>query len=120
MPTALSIDLRKRIIAEYEKGAKTQEEVAAQFHVGVASVVRLVALKRNTGGLAPKKQVGGVHRRTIDAAGEVAVLELLEEDPELTILELTERFIERTGRPTSTSSMSRALQRMRITRKKRR
>ena len=63
MPAPLSIDLRQRIIKAYEAGGVTQQQVAERFDVGIASVVRLLARKRATGGLEPKPNVGGRSRR---------------------------------------------------------
>ena len=59
MPAPLAIDLRQRIIKAYEAGGVTQQQVAERFDVGIASVVRLLARKRATGGLEPKAQRWG-------------------------------------------------------------
>ena len=55
MPRPLSLDLRERIIAAYEGGEGPQKELVSRFSVGVASVRRLVRLKRETGGLSPRR-----------------------------------------------------------------
>ncbi len=119
MPAALSNDLRKRIIDSYQEGGKTQAQVAAQFRVSLATVVRLRARVRKTGSVAPTKGIGGAKRRSIDAEGDRVLREILEHEPDLTIVEIKERLEERTGCTTSTSSVSRALARMNVTRKKR-
>lgn len=120
MPAALSLDLRRRIIEAVEAGDATQDEVAARFKVGVASVVRLVALKKATGGLDPKPRIGGRVLRKIDESYEAALIEILQNEPDLTILELTHRYEEATGTAVSTSTMSRTIQRIGWTRKKKR
>lgn len=121
MPSPLSADLRRRIIGAYESGDMNQHEIAERFAVGTATVTRLMRLKRETGGIAPRPSTGGRAKRTIKAAGEALVRLWLEENPSLTIKELTERYNEdeRTGQ-TSTSSMSRTLIRMGFSRKKNR
>ena len=58
MSDALAVDLRVRVISAWERGWGTQKEVARRFGVGVASVVRWVALKRETGSLQPRPKPG--------------------------------------------------------------
>ena len=58
MSAALGVDLRERVIAAWERGEGTQKQVAQRFGVGVASVVRWAALKRETGSLQPRPKPG--------------------------------------------------------------
>ena len=73
MPTSpLSQDLRKRIVAHYGDGEKsTYLETAALFGVGVATVSRLLRLKRDTGDVAPipreTKRKHKIDREWLDA-----------------------------------------------------
>lgn len=44
VPAPLSMDLRERIVKAVLEGKESQSEVAKRFDVGVATVVRLMAL----------------------------------------------------------------------------
>lgn len=63
-----SLDLRKRVVAAYERGDGTFEEVGKTFGVGEATVNRWVQLKRRSGSLAPRPHGGG-HPTPFDASG---------------------------------------------------
>lgn len=54
MPT-LSLDLRKRILEHYDTEGATFASTARVFRVGEATVNRLVRLRRETGGYAPRE-----------------------------------------------------------------
>jgi len=115
---ALSPDLRQRIIDAYERGEGSQAQIAQRFSVGKASVERLVRLKRETGSLAARPHAGG---RTIliTEADRVRLLKEFEQEPDLRQEDLAERFTQE-GRPVSRRTVGRALNRLSITRKKRR
>lgn len=116
MPKPLSQDLRIRIMAAYEAGGVTQQQVADRFEVGVASVVRLTRLKREH--LRPGVGGPGTTARSIDAVGEELLRSMLKEEPDLTREELVDRLHERSTCQTSASSVGRTLERMGFTRKK--
>ena len=118
MPKALSQDLRRRIVKAVLEGA-TYDEAAARFEVGRASVSRLLRRNRERGGdLAP--DVAGGSRGGFEPAHHQVVRELVVEKPDRTLEELREGFEARTGRRSSTSAMSRALQKLELSRKKKR
>ena len=117
MPRPLSLDLRERIIAAYECGEGTQKSLSSRFRVGEASVRRLVRLKRETGGLSPRKSKVLSVPPKIDGAGLELLRGFLEQQPDLTNWELKERLGE-AGIETSTSGVSRALKKLGWTRKK--
>ncbi len=73
MPEPLSLDLRERIVAAYERGDMTRDQVAALFQVGRASVNRLVRRFRETGSVEPSPHGGG-KRRKLTTRGEKALL----------------------------------------------
>ena len=118
MPEPLSVDLRKRIVAAYESGDVTRDEVAELFQVGRASVNRLVRRFRETGNIEPSPHGGGKPRK-LDAKGEKALRGLLVDRPDATIPEFVDMLERLSGRVVSTSTMSRALARLGFTRKKR-
>lgn len=118
MPKALSQDLRRRIVKAVLDGT-TYEEAAARFEVGRASVSRLMRRNRERGGdLAP--DVAGGCRGGLEPSEREVVRELVVERPDRTLEELREGFEARTGRRSSTSAMSRALQKLGLSRKKKR
>ena len=119
MATAISLDLRARVTAACLQEGATYEEAAARFGVGRASVSRWLRLYCETEALEPRPLPGRVPR--IDEAGEALVLELVRSRPDATLAELAEAFRMRTSsRPLATCIMYRALDRMGLTRKKRR
>ena len=118
MPEPLSVDLRKRIVAAYDRGSLTRDQVAELFQVGRASVNRLVRRFRETGGVEPSPHSGGRSSK-VTRRGENAVVAIVEERPDATLPELVELFRQATRTDVSTSTMSRALARLGFTRKNR-
>jgi len=62
-----SLDLRERVVAAVEKGGVSRRQAAAQFGVGVSTVINWVRRFRETGSAAPGK-MGGYKPKAI--AGE--------------------------------------------------
>ena len=118
MGKALSTDLRQRVVDAYERGEGTQAEIAARFGVGEASVRRWLALKRETGRLAPRV----AERYGLAPLIEVANLRVLEsliaEHPDGTNDELATLLAEATGVLVSASTISRSIGILGWTRKK--
>jgi transposase len=116
MPKALSIDLRERIVETYKTTLLSQDEVAARFKVGVATVVRLIAMSKK-GSLEPKPHSRGPERKI---QGEIlqTLKSIIEGQPDLTNPELLEKLEAASGIRTSTSAISRAIQELGFTRKK--
>lgn len=64
-----SIDLRERVVAAVEKGGMSRNRAAAQFALGISTVINWVRRFRETGSVAPgqmgghkPKQLIGEHR----------------------------------------------------------
>jgi transposase len=110
---AYSNDLRERIVAAIERGEYSQREIADLFGVDLATVVRLLQRYRQTGSIQPKPHAG-VPARKLDDQAEAQLLELVREQPDATLAELRDRL----GIPCCPMTIARALQRHRITRKK--
>jgi transposase len=70
MAAALSIDLRKRVVAAVAGGMSCRE-AAAHFRVGVSSAIRWVAQARETGEVTPKPQGGDRRSQAIEAQAEL-------------------------------------------------
>jgi transposase len=113
-----SLDLRERVIGALSNGM-TQEEAAEVFSVGTATVYRWERLRRERNSLEPLPHGGG-NPRAIDAAGDEVLKELVAEKPDRFLPELTAELNKRMSQPASTSAVSRALERLGLTRKRRR
>ena len=62
MPNPYPIALRERAVRAYENGTDTYKEVAAQFSISVATLIRWVQRERETGSVArswPNAVAGG-------------------------------------------------------------
>jgi transposase len=110
---SLSLDLRLRIIGLVEAGEHSLREVAEVFAVDLSTIVRLLQRYRSTGSVRPKPHGGGMPRK-LDAEAVARLCELVQQQPDATLAELRDRL----GIPCSVMTISRALQRKRISRKK--
>jgi transposase len=106
MGWAYSVDLRERVVAAFDRTGMTDQEAAALFNVGEATVRRWKRPRRETGGLDPKKFGGGNPPRVAPEQYPV-VRSIVDERPDLTDQEVA--WDRRTGRPVSRSSMNRVL-----------
>jgi transposase len=118
MGWAYSVDLRERVVAVFDRTGMTEEQVAALFKVGEATVRRWKRLKRETGSLE-RRPGGGGNPPRVDPEQYAIVREILGEKPDLTDQEVAWEFHRRTGRSVSRSSMNRVLLKLALTRKKR-
>src|SRR5262245_27139117 len=109
---AYSNDLRERILAAVERGEYSLRQIAQVFSVSLSCVVRLLERWRQTGSVQPKRHRGAA--RKLDAAADARLLEFVRQHPDATLAELRDRL----GIPCSLMTIARALQRQRITRKK--
>src|SRR5215212_11837575 len=110
-----SEDLRWRVVRAVTLGTP-REEVARQFAVSVPTITRWLRLKRETGGLAPKP-VPGPPASKLDAV-MAALPARLAERADATLAEQCSWWRGVSGLAVSTATMSRALTRLGMTRKK--
>jgi len=89
MAKPYSQDLRERVTKAVDDGY-TRNEVAAMFNIGTASVERYVRRRRRTGSLKPDK-FGG-HLRYKLAGHEKKVRELVNAEPDQTLMELCHKL----------------------------
>ena len=108
-----SPDLRERIVAAVERGHHSLRELADLFLVSLSCIVRLLRRHRATGSFLPQPHAGGPHL-LLDGNACQRLLALVREQPDATLAELRERL----GVRCSLSTICRALQRHRISRKK--
>ncbi len=93
MARPYSIDLRKRVVAAVEEGGMTRRRAAAQFGVGVSTVIAWVRRLRETGSVAPG-QMGG-YKPVLLAAHRDYVHARFREQPELTLRGLQQDLADR-------------------------
>ena len=115
MPSALSVDLRERVIEAVEAGS-SRRQAAERFGVGKASAIRWHARFRDAGEIVPKPAGGDRSPPAIEAHAET-ILEICREHPQIFLRELRDRLAEQ-GVRTSTSGLWRFFRRHGITRKK--
>jgi transposase len=96
----------------------TDQEAAALFKIGEATVRRWERLKRETGALERRPGGGGNPPRIAPEQYEV-VRAIVGQQPDLTDQEVAWEFHRRTGRSVSRSSVNRVLLKLALTRKKR-
>jgi len=117
MPAPLSLDLRSRVVDAYESGKDSLAVVAVAFRIGVATLVRLLALKRTTGSLEPRPHRGG--QRSKLSEGDLGALRVLvREEPDATLEELAEALEKQVHKGVHPMMVSRALERIGYSRKK--
>ena len=86
MTRALSDDLRKRVI-EAVDGGMSRRAAANRFGIGPSTAVKWVQRWRETGSWAPRRSGGDVRSHRVDAYGE-AIMELVEQTPDVTLAEI--------------------------------
>ena len=114
---ALSMDLRERVARA--RGTGSSYEVAARFAVHDSWVRRIWIRLRMTGSVAPLAR-GGNRARKVDPAGEVLIRKWIDERPDLTIDEIRDLYFVERQVAVSEPAMRRTLNRMGLSRKKRR
>jgi transposase len=114
---AISLDLRRRAIAAYERGEGSVEAIAARFAVGRASLARWLRKQRLTGSPEREPRSGGSPRR-VTPEGEALLRQWLAEDPSTAQHVLATRLAEAGQPPVSQQTVGRTLVRMGLTRKK--
>lgn len=115
--TALSMDLRQRVVEAFQQGEGTSKQLARRFGVGRATVQRWMRLTRETGSPAPRPHGGGQTHRIGD--GELSAFRrLVDEQPDRTRAEMARAWTERTGVRVSVATIGRTLTRLGYTLKK--
>jgi transposase len=84
-----SLDLRERIVAAYDEGAGTREQVARRFRVSLGLVKKLLQQRRGTNDLRPRHRFSG-RKPKILATHLRQLKALLAARPDLTLGELRE------------------------------
>ena len=111
---AYSMDLRERVVAAVDQNKGTRQQIADWFDVSTSWIRRLLQRRREVGSIAPLPHGGG-QKPALDDQGCERLRALVAQDPDATLEELCERI----GVPISVSAMSRTLQRLGLTLKRR-
>jgi transposase len=114
---AYSLDLRQKVVAAVERGDSTIEEVASSFGVGQTFVKKMLRQHRETGDLSPRPHGGG-HPPRLSAKHFKLLRAEVARRPDKTVEALREYLQERAQVSVSAPTVSRALSRLDLSRKK--
>jgi transposase len=110
---AYSQDLRQRILDTVQRGEGSLGQIARRFLVSISFVTRLLHLHRSTGSLQPKPHGGG-NSAVLGPEDLERLRELVRQQPDATLEELRRRL----GASCSLMTISRALRKLGLPRKK--
>ncbi len=116
MTKPLSMDLRQRVLAAIDSGM-SRHAAAARFGIAPSTAVKWFDLRRKTGSVAPRAQGGDTRSSRIEALGP-AILAMVEEAPDLTLVEIAERLEREHGERFAPSTVHRFFGRHGLTFKK--
>ena len=114
---AYSLDLRQKVLAAALRGDRTIREVAESFGVGTTFVDKVLALHRAGEDLAPRPHGGGYPARLLPRHERLLRAEVRRRK-DATLEELRDHLEKRDGLSVSASTISRALIRLGLGRKK--
>jgi transposase len=112
-------DLRKRIVDAYEKAEGSVRELAVRFKVRPGTVQDYLNLKRETGSVEPRPHGGGPAPK-LDDAGVRELRAVVEEKNDRTLDEIANELDRRRQVRVGRTTVWRFLDRLGITRKKKR
>lgn len=113
---AYSIDFREKIVKAYFQGSSSIRKIAEKFDVSKSFVQKLLSLHKSQGHVEPKKQ-GGSMKGELHGK-EAQLTAMVEQHPDATLSEYCEYWGLNYQQWVSTSTMCRALQKQKLTRKK--
>lgn len=118
MPTAYSLDLRKKAVSAYENGEGSQEEIARRFSIGLRTLQEWLILKTNTGTVEPKEYIYRGRQPIIGKKGSLFIKELIRKKPDILITEIRSSYKKTFKIEVAQSMVSRALKKLNLRRKK--
>ncbi len=83
----LSNDLRERIVAAYDRGDGTRQQIAERYDVSLGMVKKLLQQRRHTGDIAARHKYSGAKPK-ITAKHERRLKRLVRDHPDMTLAEL--------------------------------
>ena len=111
---AYSIDLRRRVVEAHDRGMSVIE-ITATFSIHQTTVSRWLVRRDRTGTVSPLNQHTG-RKRKLDAQAHRRLADLVDQDPDATLVELRDRV----GTDCCLATLWWALHRLGLTYKKRR
>jgi transposase len=114
---AYSLDLRRRVLSAALRGDRTISEVAEMFGVSMAFVNKMLRLHRAGLDLAPSPHGGG-HVPRLQARHHKLLLAAVASNNDATLGELREHLAQRARVSVSDATVSRALSKLGLPRKK--
>ncbi|HYP26454.1 MAG TPA: IS630 transposase-related protein [Blastocatellia bacterium] len=114
---AYSLDLRQKVVQAYERGDGTIDEIASLFSVGPTFVKKMLRLHRQGDDLSPLPHSGGHTPKLSDKRLQMIRAEIARNN-DVTSEELRELLRKRASVEVSQPTISRALARLNLPRKK--
>jgi len=114
MRRTISLDLRERILAVYDRKEGTREEVARRFRVSLGLVKKLLQQRRRTGDLRPRHRFSGPKPKLVQSHQQ-QLRQMLARKPDLTLEEMRQALTVRC----TLQAIHYLLERMGLTYKKR-
>lgn len=114
---AYSLDLRQRVVETYKSGTLTIKAVAEQFRVGETFVKKMLRQERQTGAVKAYTHGGG-RRRALNSRQMQKLKRLVENEPDLTLVELREKLLSEEKVQVSIATLARVLTEIGLPRKK--
>ena len=111
------LDLRQKVVAAYERGDGSIDEIAALFSVGPTFVKKMLRLHRESGDLSPLPHGGGHTPKLSDKHIQMIRAEI-NRNNDVTIEELRELLRKNVSVEVSQPTVSRVLARLNLPRKK--
>ena len=114
---AYSLDLRERVIAAVDAGEVSRRSIAHLFGISYVWIKKLLRQRRIRGDIAPLAHGGG-QKPLLDEEKLEQLRQAVAQKPDATLEELQNRIRAVNGQRVSTSTISRALKRLGLARKK--
>jgi transposase len=83
----ISTDLRKRIVAAYDRGDGTRQQIADRYDVSLGMVKKLLLQRQRTGDIAPRHRFSG-RKPKITPQHQQRLRRLVSDYPDMTLEEL--------------------------------
>ena len=119
MPKPYSHDFRKKVIEEIQEGNYSKLQIAKRFRISSSFIYNLWYRYETTGSY-DAKPMGNTVAPKVDQVGGEQIKKWLVKEPDLTLVELCDKYAKDLNITMGTSSMDRALKRMKISYKKKR
>lgn len=117
MPAPYSLDLRIKVIEQYNSGNVTQEEASNIFQIGTSTIKRWLKKYKETGNLLPSYENQGRPSR-IDENGLATIKQAINTNNNITLEDLSAIYFKKHKVKVGRSVLSRVLIKLKLYRKK--